>query len=81
MVGAEKTLGTAFSIVGEYNFAFNDNSTNQYGEGKGYLNIGIRWSIAEGVTFGFDLRDLLGNKKSDSNIPDRALIIEFIQKI
>lgn len=81
MVGAEKTLGSSFSVLAEYNFAFNDNSTNEFGEGKGYLNMGIRWSIADGVTFGFDLRDLLGNSSFDANAADRGLVIEFIQKI
>ena len=81
MVGAEKTLGNVFSILAEYNFAFNDNSGGKYGEGKGYLNMGIRWSISEGVTFGFDLRDLLGNRESNSNSADRGLMINFIHKI
>ncbi len=81
MVGAEKTLGSSFSFLAEYNFAFNDNSTNQFGDGKGYLNIGLRWSIANGVTVGFDLRDLLKNKKWSSNSADRAVVIDFTQKI
>jgi len=81
MVGAEKTLGSSFSLLIEYNFAFNDNSTNQFGDGKGYLNAGIRWSIANGVTVGFDLRDLLENKKWSPKSADRALVIEFTQKI
>jgi len=81
MVGAEKTLGSTFSFLIEYNFAFNDNSTNQFGDGKGYLNVGVRWSIANGVTVGFDLRDLLENKKWSPKSADRALVIEFTQKI
>jgi hypothetical protein len=81
MVGAEKTLGSSFSFLIEYNFAFNDNSTNQFGEGKGYLNIGVRWSIANCVTVGFDLRDLLANKQWDASSADRALVIDFTQKI
>ena len=81
MVGAEKTIGSSFSVIAEYNFAFNDNSTDEFGEGKGYLNMGIRWSIADGVTFGFDLRDLLGNSSFNANAADRGLVIEFIQKI
>jgi hypothetical protein len=81
MVGAEKTLGASFSILLEYNFAFNDNSTPDFGDGKGYMNMGVRWSIGEGVTVGFDLRDLLQNRKWSPNSADRALMIEFIQKI
>lgn len=81
MLGAEKTLGSSFSVIAEYNFAFNDNSTDEFGEGKGYLNLGFRWSVSQGVTVGFDLRDLLENRKWSPNSADRALIIEFIQKI
>lgn len=81
MVGAEKTLGSSFSLLAEYNFALNDNSTSHFGNGKGYLNLGIRWSIGDGVTVGFDLRDLLQNREWSPNAADRALMIEFIQKI
>ncbi|MCZ7611534.1 MAG: YjbH domain-containing protein [Ignavibacterium sp.] len=81
MAGLEKTLGSSFSVLFEYNFAFNDNSTNRFGEGKGYMNFGIRWSIAPGVTAGFDLRDLLENKKWNPTSADRALVLEFVQKI
>lgn len=81
MFGAEKTLGSAFSVLLEYNLALNDNSTDIYGEGKGYLNFGVRWSIADGVTVGFDLRDLLENRKWNANSADRALMIEFTQQI
>jgi hypothetical protein len=81
MFGAEKTLGSTFSVLLEYNLALNDNSTDIYGEGKGYLNFGVRWSIADGVTVGFDLRDLLENRKWNANSADRALMIEFTQKI
>jgi hypothetical protein len=81
MIGAEKTLGSSFSFLIEYNFAFNDNSTNLYGDGKGYLNLGVRWSIANGVTAGFDLRDLLENKKWSPTSADRAVMIEITQQI
>lgn len=81
MVGAEKTIGANFSLLAEYNFAFNDNSSYSFGAGKGYLNLGIRWSIGNGVTVGFDLRDLLQNKEWSPNSADRGLMIDFVQKI
>lgn len=81
MIGAEKTLGSNLSAVAEYDFALNDNSSLSLGDGKGYLNIGIRWSIGNGFTLGFDLRDLLQNKKWNPNAADRALRIEYIQSI
>lgn len=81
MIGAEKTIGDSFSLLAEYNFAFNDNSSYSFGAGKGYLNLGIRWSIGDGVTVGFDLRDLLQNREWSPNAADRGLMIDFIQRI
>lgn len=80
-VGFEKTVGGKVSIVGEYNFAINDNTIKAYGDGNGYMNLGVRWSVGEGFTVGLDLRDLLDNKKINSNKADRALFVEFIKSI
>ena len=79
-VGAEKTLGSSFSLIIEYDFAFNDNNTD-FGSGKGYLNAGLRWSIGTGFTFGFDLRDLLSNKSDTKNAADRSIKIEYLKSI
>jgi hypothetical protein len=80
-VGFEKTLGSSFSLVGEYDFAFNDNTSETYGKGNGYLNIGLRWAVGEGFTIGVDLRDLLENKKWSPSSADRAIKIEYIKSI
>lgn len=80
-VGVEKTLGPNFSAIAEYDFALNDNAASSFGEGKGYLNLGLRWAIGSGLTLGFDLRDLLQNKRWNPNAADRALKIEYIQSI
>ncbi|QQS37490.1 MAG: hypothetical protein IPM56_05915 [Ignavibacteriales bacterium] len=79
--GIEKTLGPVFSLVADYNFSLNDNSNIYYGKGNGYLNIGVRWSVGEGFTLGFDLRDLLDNKKWKPSSADRSLRIEYIKSI
>jgi hypothetical protein len=79
--GAEKTLGSSFSLILEYDFALNDNKSPSFGDGRGYLNTGIRWSVGTGLTIGFDLRDLLSNKSETKNAADRALRIEFIKAI
>ncbi|HEY7750699.1 MAG TPA: hypothetical protein VH917_00285 [Ignavibacteriaceae bacterium] len=78
--GAEKTLGSSFSIIAEYDMSLNDNS-GDYGGNKGYLNMGIRWAIGAGFTFGFDLRDLLSNKSWSTNSADRSIKIEYLQSI
>jgi hypothetical protein len=78
--GVEKTLGSSFSLLVEYDFALNDNNSN-FGSGKGYLNAGIRWSPGTGFTLGFDVRDLLSNKTSTKNAADRSLKFEYIKNI
>jgi hypothetical protein len=80
-IGAEKTLGSKVSLYAEYDFALNDNNPLSFGDGKGYLNIGARWSVAEGFTVGLDLRDLLSNQKINTYSADRALFIEYIAPI
>lgn len=81
MVGAEKTIGKRFSIMMEFDFALNDNTTNKYGKGHGYLNLGVRWSVGDGMTLGLDLRDILSNKKWSPGSADRAIRIEYIKSI
>jgi len=79
-VGFEKTIGSSFSLVGEYDFAFNDNNSG-FGIGRGYLNAGLRWSPGPGFTLGFDMRDLLDNEPSVSNGVGRAFMIEYLKSI
>jgi hypothetical protein len=79
--GVEKTIGGKVSLYAEYDFAFNDNHTYSLGSGKGYLNFGVRWSVAEGFTVGFDLRDALSNQKVNTYSADRALYVEYIAPI
>lgn len=79
-VGFEKTLGSSFSLVAEYDFALNDNNSS-FGIGRGYLNTGIRWSPGPGFTVGFDLRDLLDNEPSVNNGVGRAFRIEYLKSI
>ena len=78
--GVEKTIGSDVSLIIEYNFALNDNNGN-FGSGNGYLNTGLRWSIGNGFTLEFDLRDLLQNGKANPSSADRGLRIEYIQSI
>lgn len=80
-IGFEKTLGSKVSLIGEYDFAINDNNSNAFGDGTGYLNLGIRWSLGEGLTLGLNLRDLLDNKKFTSSNADRGLFVEYIKAI
>jgi hypothetical protein len=79
--GFEKTVGPNLSVIGEYDFALNDNNSKYFGDGNGYLNMGIRWVMGDGLTLGFDLRDLLNNKKWSPSTADRSIKIEYIKNI
>jgi hypothetical protein len=80
-LGFEKTIGITLSVIGEYDFALNDNNTKYFGNGNGYLNMGIRWVMGEGFTLGFDLKDLLNNQKWSPTTADRSIKIEYIKNI
>lgn len=80
-LGFEKTIGSRLSLIAEYDFALNDNTCNALGDGNGYLNAGIRWSLNENFTVGFDLRDLLNNKKLNAGTADRAVNVQFVNPI
>jgi len=76
--GAEKTLGPDISIIGEYDFGLNDNNRSAIGKGHGYLNLGVRWSVGNGFTLGFDLKNLVKNR-DQITIGNRTLKIEYVR--
>lgn len=80
-IGFEKTIGSQVSLIGEYDFAINDNTGNSLGSGNGFINFGLRVSIGEGLTIGLNLRDLLDNKKFSEDIADRGIFAEYIKPI
>jgi len=80
-VGFEKTMGSKVSLIGEYDFAVNDNNGNAFGKGNGYLNFGLRWSVGDGLTLGLDLRDFLNNKRVNGNKADRGIFVEYLKSI
>ncbi len=80
-IGFEKTIGSKVSFIGEYNMAFNDNSAPSFGNGNGYLNLGFRWSVSDGFTLGLNFRDMLENKKLNSNKADRGIFVEYVKAL
>ena len=76
--GAEKSIGQEFSFLAEYDFGFNDSQARALGQGKGYLNAGLRWSLANGLTLGFDLKNIVKNQQNVS-FANRTLKVEYIR--
>ena len=79
--GFEKTINERLSIVGEYNFAINDNTGRALGKGSGFMNMGIRWTVGDGLTLGLNLRDLLDNKKFSGSAADRGIFVDYVKGI
>lgn len=80
-IGFEKTIGGMVSLVGEYDVAINDNTGAALGKGNGYMNLGLRWSVGEGLTLGIDLRDILENKRLNGNSADRGIFVEYVKAL
>lgn len=76
--GIEKSIGSELSFLAEYDFAFNDNSPGSLGRKNGYLNAGIRWAIASGLTLGFDLKNIVKNQ-NNVDFANRTLKVEYIR--
>lgn len=83
-VGLDKSINQHINIVAEYDFAFNDNGrggdeeTYSFGEGNGYLNVGIQFNIDENIRIQLNLRDLLGNQYPN---PNRSIFIAYYAKL
>jgi len=63
-VGLDKSFNQEFSIVVQYDFAFNDDSNlSNFGKGNGYLDMGLRWLLGDRLTMEFDFMNLSKNRK------------------
>ena len=76
--GFDKALPAGIEILGEYDFGFNDNGDLGLGNGNGYLNAGLRWSITGGFSVTFIFRNLAKNKKLTSGI-GREIVINYVR--
>ncbi len=76
--GIEKSIGSELSFLAEYDFAFNDNGPGSLGRKNGYLNAGLRWSLASGLTLGFDLKNIAKNQ-NNVTFANRTLKVEYIR--
>ena len=85
--GLDKELNRSFSLLLEYNAALNDGneySTEQdfeggltIGKGKGFLNAGLRWTIAENLLIEVNLKDI---NLDDDDYVNREVKIMYSEK-
>lgn len=80
-IGADKSINPQLVVLGEYDFAMNDNgNTNGYGRKRGYLNLGARLTIGGRLGIEFDLRNVLDNRIG-STAPSRELKILYTEPL
>ena len=58
-------LTRQIALIAEYSAGLNDIKKESPGKGKGYLNLGLRWTFADRLAIDIHLRDMLLNQKSD----------------
>ncbi len=81
--GIEKSLGDAVLFVVEYDLGLNDNKENGvYGEGGGFLNTGLTWTVNERFALDLQFRNLSENGETDASLSDwnrevRIRVMEF----
>jgi len=78
-IGVDKEINRSFSILLEYDAALNDNDYRlndlSFGKGKGYLNAGLRWTIANNFLVEINLNNI--NKNTDASYTNRQIKIIY----
>lgn len=74
--GMEQSIGNVISLNLEFNSNLDDKN-REITVNQGMLNAALRWSVAKGLTFELQARDLLKNSKRTEEI-NRIIGIEFI---
>lgn len=79
-IGFDKDINPEISFVLEYDAALNDNSTNiiGLGEGLGYLNAGIRWTMVQKFHLEVDFNNILLNRNKVEHF-NRELKFTFVE--
>lgn len=77
--GADMRFDNNFGFVAEYDMALNDDKRPlALGEGKGYLNFGVRWTVLNRIFMEVNLKDVLSNRR-DSKSVGRELRIIYLE--
>jgi hypothetical protein len=76
--GADIRLGDNLAVVGEYDLGTNDDTAEElFGQGYGYLNLGLQWIFSERLFLQFNLKNLLLNRKDVSTWERGFRIVYF----
>ena len=82
-IGIDKELNRSFSLLLEFDAGINDNDPeigyDLFGEGKGYLNAAIRWTVAKNLMLEVDMLDISKNNE-DREYANRELKIIYFER-
>lgn len=67
--GITKNLNEELAMMLEYDFAFNDKGVHRIGDGKGWMNAGLRWTFAPELVIDFQVINILQNASTDPTEP------------
>ncbi len=75
-LGIEQYLNPDFSLLGELSLGLNDDEEG-IGEGKGYLNLGLRWVFGGRLAMEFSFRNLTDNGEEGMNRTGKITYIDY----
>ena len=68
-------LSRDLAFVTEYDFATNDGTVRGPNNGKGYLNVGLKWAFTNFMSLEFDIKDLLAKENGKSAV---RRVVKFV---
>jgi hypothetical protein len=77
-LGWDFTYNQNISVLLEYFAGLNDNGPESVGQGRGYLNLGLRWEYSRRLVLEADLIDLLQNRTTADYV-GRVLRIVYLE--
>lgn len=77
-LGMEKSINEELGLFAEYDLAMNDNTGRSIGDGKGYLNAGLKWSFQGKLSLDFVWKNILENNKANS-YSGREIRISYVE--
>lgn len=77
-LGLEKGINEELAVFAEYDLAMNDNTGRSIGDGKGYLNAGIKWSFVNKLFIDFVWKDIRRNNHISKN-SGREIRINYVE--
>lgn len=75
--GLEQYLNPDLSVVGDLSLGLNDDEEEGFGNGEGYLNLGVRWVFAGRIAMELYFRNLTENGDEGVNRTGRIAYIDY----